>query len=155
KVATLVVLITITGYVGYHTYNSNGYEFRASIRAFQEHKNELGKENDPSNNPSDGACLRYVGIKSPLFGYCRFTDVGADETIAVIGDSHAPAAYPGIAEFWKENGRNTLLLANDGCPPYLGVPIGLNDDEKNDCKLGMEQLIGVLLAKKDIKNVYL
>ncbi|NJR72077.1 MAG: hypothetical protein HC782_03045 [Gammaproteobacteria bacterium] len=92
---------------------------------------------------------------APLFPYCRFTDAGSAETIAVIGDSHAHVAYPGIAEILYARGINTLLLANSGCPALIGAPTGINSTEKSACSKRIENLIETVIAKNDVKRIFI
>jgi peptidoglycan/LPS O-acetylase OafA/YrhL len=40
KVTVLVVLMTILGYLGFNTYDRDGYEFRNSVKSFVNNKNE-------------------------------------------------------------------------------------------------------------------
>jgi hypothetical protein len=149
KVTILVTLMTVLGCVGYHTYVEDGYQFRNSIKAFVNNKNEIIR------TPAiDDECLKYTGIKKPLFPYCRFTNVNSDETVAVIGDSHAHVAYPGIAEYLGNKGVNTVLLANSGCPPFIGSYIATNQMEKEACRDRIEQLLDAVIKKKDIKRVF-
>lgn len=87
----------------------------------------------------DNLCLQNFPIdKSPY--YCRQT---SDKTklIAVIGDSHAHALYPGIAESAESLGYGALLLANTGCPPLLGTAWGRNEAEKTICAGKIEQIL--------------
>jgi peptidoglycan/LPS O-acetylase OafA/YrhL len=149
KVTVLVILMTIVGYVGFNTYVRDGYEFRNSIKSLVNNKNELIR------TPSiDDECLKYTGLVKPLFPYCRFTNANSDETIAVIGDSHAHVAYPGISEYLRSKGMNTVLLANSGCPPFLGSYTGSNQAEKDACKDRIEQLLDTVSQHKDIKRVF-
>jgi peptidoglycan/LPS O-acetylase OafA/YrhL len=149
KVTVLVVLMTILGYVGFNTYDKDGYEFRKSIKSFVKNKNEL------IFTPAiDDECLEYTGLGKPLFAFCRFTNANSEETIAVIGDSHAHVAYPGISEYLKSKGINTVLMANSGCPPFLRVHSGTNQLEKDACKDKVEQLLNTVSQHKDIKKVF-
>lgn len=149
KVSILVVLMALLGVLGYQTYIKDGYDTRSSIKGFVNNKNELLR-----TPASDEACLSYVDLKAPLFPYCRFTNVNSDETIAVIGDSHAHVAYPGISEFLASRGKNTVLLANSGCPPFLGSPTGNNQNELDACANRVEQLLKVVESKKDVKKIF-
>lgn len=151
KTIILSALLIIIGLIGMRTYYEEGYEFRDSIKGFVNNKNELVRT--PAINDE---CLAYTGYKSPLFPYCKFTNVGALETVAVIGDSHAHVAYPGIADFLKGKGINTVLLANSGCPPFLNEPIGGdNAESQKACDDRIKQLLDVVKNKKDIKKVFL
>jgi peptidoglycan/LPS O-acetylase OafA/YrhL len=149
KVGFLVVAMAIFGALGLHTYYNEGYGSRKSISHLLNNKNELVRM-----QTMDDACLKYIGIEKPLFPYCRFSDANSLETIAVIGDSHAHVAYPGISEFLKGKGVNTIMLANSGCPPFLGVVTGKNQVEKEACKLRIEQLITIIASRKDIQKIF-
>ncbi len=149
KIWVLVVLMALMGILGYTTYIKDGYASRSRIKGFVNNTNELLR-----TPASDDACLSYVDLKSPLFPYCRFTNVSSDETVAVIGDSHAHVAYPGISEFLASRGKNTVLLANSGCPPFLGSPTGNNQTELDACTDRVEQLLKVVESKKDIKKIF-
>ncbi len=149
KVAALVGLMAIVGSVGFDTFRREGYDFRASVQGFANNKNELVRT--PATDPE---CLEYVGTTAPLFPYCRFTRAGGAETVAVIGDSHAHVAYPGIADSLRAMGINTVLLANSGCPPLLGVPIpGRTDPDPRACQHRIDELLEVVLRRGDIRRV--
>ncbi len=150
KVAILVVIMLHLGVLGYITYIKDGYDNRSSIKGFINNKKELLR-----TPASDEACLSYVSLKSPLFPYCRFTNVNSDETVAVIGDSHAHVAYAGISEFLASRGKNTVLLANSSCPPFLGSPTGNNQTELEACANRVEQLLKVIETKNDINKVFI
>lgn len=149
KAAVLIFLMIIEGYAGYKIFKNDGYEFRESIKEFANNKNELNR------TPAiDDECLKYTGLKDILFPYCRFTNVNGGETVAVIGDSHAHVAYPGISEYLKRKGVNTVLLANSGCPPFMGSYTGTNQVEKDVCRDGTEQLLHTISIHKDITRVF-
>lgn len=150
KVALLVALMCLVGLAGYATFANDGFELRSSIRGYVNNKNELIR-----TPTSEESCLDYIGIRKPLSPYCRFTDAGGGETVAVIGDSHAHVAYPGIAEFLRKEGKNTLLLANSSCPPFLGSPTGKTGAEVEACRERMEQLLEVIEGRDDIRKVFI
>lgn len=101
----------------------------------------------------DDHCLTYIDNPDPIFPYCRFSDVGADETVAIIGDSHAHAAFHGIASGLADAGLNTVLVANSGCPPLLGHPTWAPKDDKALCNRQIEELVETILSRSDIKRV--
>ncbi|HQR18315.1 MAG TPA: acyltransferase family protein [Gemmatimonadales bacterium] len=149
KVVALVGLMSLMGYVGYDTYRRDGIPSRSAVQGFANNTNELLRT--PATDP---ACLAFVGGEPPLFPYCRFTEAGGKETVAVVGDSHAHVAYPGIAEYLKAEGVNTVLLANSSCPPLLGVPIfGKSGVDRRACQDRIDQLIHVLLTHPEIRRV--
>ena len=148
KVTGLFVLMSVVGYFGYDTFIRDGYEFRSAIKGVVNNKNELVR-----TLATDSECLKFTGLKNPLFPYCRFSNASSDKTLAVIGDSHAHVAYPAIAEHLKAKGVNTLLLASSGCPPFLGSPTGKSDFEKDACSKRTNQLLDTIIENKGIERV--
>jgi peptidoglycan/LPS O-acetylase OafA/YrhL len=152
KVTVLVVLMMIIAFLGYNTYSREGYEFRSAVKNFNRNKN--GRKELEAIAEKDAGCLAYTGLSSSLFPYCRFSHAGSLETVAVIGDSHAAVAFLGISEYLKTRGMNTVLLANNACPPFLGVEGMEYESERAACKLRIEQLINTVLSRKDIKKIF-
>lgn len=97
KTFLLASIMCAIGLIGYNIYARDGYEFRQATKDYLNNKNELVRE--PNTNES---CFKYIGTKVPLFPYCKFTNLNSKHTVAIIGDSHAHVAYPGIAEYLKE-----------------------------------------------------
>jgi peptidoglycan/LPS O-acetylase OafA/YrhL len=88
---------------------------------------------------TDELCLReFPPNKAPF--YCRL-EYPQNRLIAVIGDSHAHALYPGISERAASMGYGTLLLANSGCPPLVGTTWGRNYTEEWSCAENIERII--------------
>lgn len=148
KVLVLAGLMVVVCVLGMIIFNFDGLEKRQSIAAYPNNKNELLR-----TVALDQPCLDYVGIQKPLFPYCRYHDAGAKETIAVIGDSHAHVAYPGIQDLATQAGKNTVLLANRSCPPLPGLPIPGVPQDKVECADRVEQLLSVVASKKDIQTI--
>jgi peptidoglycan/LPS O-acetylase OafA/YrhL len=147
-VTALASLMVIVGLTGFVTYDRDGYEFRSSIAKFKNRRSDLALA--PG---ADDACVQYLK-KTTSFPYCRFSDAGVAQTVAVVGDSHAYAAFPGIADYLKSRKINTVLLANSSCPPLLGVPIsGVHMSERLACKTRIDEILNAVLAHKDIKQV--
>lgn len=96
---------------------------------------------------TDAAGLRYAGIAPGTLEYCRYTDVGASRTVAVVGDSHAHFAYPGLARLGQKLGFNTVLLGRfiPGGEAYH--PERLLPQEK--------AIFAILREKRDIAQVFL
>ncbi|NDD90692.1 acyltransferase, partial [bacterium] len=88
SVSFLIAPMMAIAALGYQAYARDGFQGRASVRGFVNNKNELLRI-----SALDSECLSYVGIEKPLFPYCRFSQAGGTETVAVIGDSHAHVAY--------------------------------------------------------------
>jgi peptidoglycan/LPS O-acetylase OafA/YrhL len=148
-VVLLVLLMTIIGCIGYNLFSRNGYEFRNAIQGI-DNKNELVR------TPSvDEECIRYIGLKDRLFPYCRYSNVNGTETVAIVGDSHAHVAYPGISEYLATRGINTILLANSSCPPFKGVHTGRTQTEKDACSDRIDQILETVSHNADIKKVFI
>ncbi|CAM8670261.1 COG1835 Predicted acyltransferases [Comamonadaceae bacterium] len=146
----LMVSILVLGGLGLIIHLYDGFPHRKALMGFVDNKGELTRTPE-----SDNLCRAYVGLELPLFPYCRFTSVDSSETVAVIGDSHAHVAYPGIAEYLSRHGRNTLLLGNSSCPPFVGVFTGQSRAERESCIARIEQLLGVIEKNPEIKKVFI
>lgn len=150
KVTLLLIAMLIVGYVGFYTYKNDGLDFRTNIKEYVNNKNELAR-----TPAMDSECLHYTGLNKPLFPYCRYTDANSIETVAVIGDSHAHVAYPGIADYLKNKGINTVLMANSSCPPFLGSYTGTSQVERDACRDRIHQILDVITKNQDIRKVFI
>ncbi len=148
-VSILVILMAFVGLVGHGANVGDGYDYRGSIRGLVNNRSELIR-----TPATDQACFDYVELKTPLFNYCRYKNLNSNETVAVIGDSHAHVAYPGISEFFESRGESTVLLANSSCPPFMRSPTGNSEAEMEACNDKIEQLLGIIEKKKDIKKIF-
>jgi peptidoglycan/LPS O-acetylase OafA/YrhL len=86
--------------------------------------------------------------------YCR-KSLPQDRMVAIIGDSHAHALYPGIAEKAALWGYGSILLANSGCPPLSGTTWGRNDAEKEACAISIEKIVSAIEGDDRIVAVVL
>lgn len=94
-----------------------GFPDRANMRAFSEMKRSLS--GDPTLFNEAG--LKYTATQPKEFSFCKYRDAGKNETLVIYGDSHAHAAYAGIAKLGEQlansgdgNGFNTLCLGSNG-----------------------------------------
>lgn len=150
RTPVLIGLMTFMGCVGYSLYRLDGLPTRDSIK-------QHGKNNSYElilTPARDEECLKYIKSAKPPFPFCKFTNVNSSTTVAVIGDSHALVAYPGIAELLGRMGTNTVALANSGCPPLLGGEYGANETEKLICKHKIETLLETVRNSDDIRKVF-
>ena len=140
----------IIGFLGYITYKKKGLKFRPTIKQFVNNKEELVR-----TAAQDDQCKSYINNHNIVFDYCRYNIVssGNHQTIALIGDSHAHAAFQGLSELFAQNGINLLLLANSSCPPFVGSVTGINNQQKNKCAAKIDEIIKILIRKKEIKKV--
>jgi hypothetical protein len=81
---------------------------------------------------------------------CRRNAIAAPD-IAVLGDSHAEAVYPGLADALP--GHSVLLLGQWGCPPLRGVELRRQGDPKPDCFEPSEQVLALLQTLPSVQTV--
>lgn len=148
---TLLAAMLIVGSIGYGVYRQEGLPLRNSIAGYG--KNNF---NELMRTPAvDDACKKYIPDPSLSFPYCRFENAGGSETVAVIGDSHAHVAFPGVADILRKKEINTLLLANSGCPSLIGATTGNNKMDMQTCENGTMQLLDIVSRKRDIRKVFI
>lgn len=110
KTASLCLLITLVGYVGYNTYKRDGLPFRTRQLT------SLLSEFDWGTNSVNQVCTQAY----PDFAdqYCAKSKA-AEPTILLLGDSHSNNLYPGIAEVMKGSEDVVLNFARGGCMPSI------------------------------------
>lgn len=102
---------------------------------------------------TDDLCRRgFEQNEAPV--YCRL-NASQGRLVAVVGDSHAHALYPGIAEQAAALGYGALLLANSGCPPLSGTAWGRNEAEKSACAASIEKILSAIESDQRIAAVVL
>lgn len=136
------------GAVGYWIDHRGGLPDRSIAHLYRDNRHELAR-----TASRDAACLAYLERTAPRFDYCRRHDVGARETVALIGDSHAHAAFPGMARMLQDEGYNTVMLANSSCPPFPGAEHGATPALREECAQRTRQLLDALLTRPDIRRV--
>lgn len=146
----LLSALLLMGIVGLHAYSKDGIGSRMLVTTHADMENEL-------HRPAfiDEACKKYIHNDNPQFTYCRYNDVKGKETIAVIGDSHAHAAYTGLAESMGESGNNTVLLAMNACPTFIGGEYGSDSEQIESRKKQIDAIIKYISEKSDISKVIL
>ena len=102
---------------------------------------------------NDESCFELVGIKNPAFHYCRYNNVGGSRTIVFTGDSHVHASWKGITDYYGQRGINTLMLANQLCPPIIGAATGWNARQLDECAQGTEQIVKAISTIPSIDTV--
>lgn len=143
--ALCMALILVVAVVVWRT---GGLPGRDSVR-YAEDASALMKR-EPA---TDDSCLRsFAQNEAPV--YCRLYASG-DRLVALVGDSHAHALSPGIAERAATWGYGTLLLANSGCPPLSGTTLGRNEAEKKACAVSIERILGAIEGDRRIAAVVL
>jgi hypothetical protein len=146
KVVSLSAALAAIGAVGLVTYLADGLPGRLDRIA-------AVKEQEIRTPSRDAACRLFVGPAGDDLAYCRYTAGAGAKTIALIGDSHAHALYPGLAEVLGERGVETLLLANSGCPSFLGVRTGYGVRGEEKCAERSRTIIEFLEGRPEIRSV--
>ena len=150
KAKHLVILLFLPGVVAYSIEQTNGVETRRAVLEYNTNLDELKR-----TVAKEKECLEFLGIKESKFKYCKISAKGSNGLVAVIGDSHAHVAFPGISEGLERYGLTTILLANSSCPPFLGSPWGRNEDEKSSCSEQINEIISSVQALQKLDSVIL
>jgi hypothetical protein len=137
----LIITLMIIGGIGSCVYLFSGFAFRDSFSSYKLNQKQL-----TGIASTNKACLELFFPK-PYFPVCIYDFNGSDRTIAVIGDSHAQASYPGIRDFFIAKGFNTLVIGVNSHPSIIG---GENEDEQRRENL---QIINYVRARVDIEAV--
>lgn len=138
-VPLLLFFMIITACSGYYVWKENGLASRSSIKASLSLVNGI-----KLSIKKDSESLRYNSLNSAPYEFFRYKDNGSSETIAVFGDSHAHAAYPGLEHLAEQNGYNIALFGSSG----LLVRSTENYTHINP-------LLNLIKNKKDIKKVFI
>lgn len=134
-----------------------GYKFKAS-EGWPSRSQMASLLNNAANfkrtAAKDEACSQFLAPYEHHFFYCRHSSVSGQPIVALIGDSHAHAAYPGLAKALDAKGYGTILMANSSCPMTLGYPIkGKTKQQDQECQKHMQEIVSILKAQKKIKTV--
>lgn len=146
KTATLTVLLTVIGYVGYNTAERNGLAFRGSIKSYQSKIKDLSWD---VSTFGYAKCDEKGLNRPPSLNYCLFSKSSNDPMIAVYGDSHADHLFHGLA---KIDSANWMLIGNSSCPPVSGVHV--IGDVKN-CDVLAAKALDYLVKTQTIQTVVL
>jgi len=143
-------LMVCVGLVGYRILRADGYPSRMPPIIAE----AKSLRNSQMTNPE---CEALFGPGARRFVYCRSSRVGGvgRETVAIIGDSHANALFPGFAKEWNDRGKHVLLLGNSGCPVLRGALTGESPEQWNQCHAQIEQILKFVSSRRDIRDVFL
>lgn len=149
----LMVGVCAVGLSGVYVDKKNGLPKRGHLAYISE--TNLQFVRTPNIDPICDEYARTRLSSNRLFYYCRGQSLDKDKLIAVIGDSHAHAIYPGIAEQAQQHGYGTILLANSSCPPFVGFRWGRNTKEVNACATMIEQILHLIQNDSRIDKVFI
>jgi len=145
KIYALIICMVIVGAAGLSVFLLDGLP---DIKRFKEDTAVAKQLKIPEH--TDEAGILYTGVEKGILMYCKYTDAGAEETVAVIGDSHALAAYWGMAKLGRELGYNTVLLG------WI-LPAGevYRKSERDKVISDINTIFNVLKEKEDIRKVFI
>ncbi|MGV6851466.1 MAG: acyltransferase family protein [bacterium] len=144
----LIFLVMLLGVSGFYVYKNSGLQERSAVLAFESNLDELTR-----TVAKEDKCLNFLGLQDSKFDYCKVGSVGKEGAIAIIGDSHAHASFPGISESLEKYDITTVLLANSSCPPLEGSPWGRSDKEIRFCAERVEQILSTVEKIDNLKIV--
>jgi len=125
-----------------------GLPERPALQYFKKNEGQMVRE-----ARNDASCLAlFAGKAAPI--YCRQSHAG-ERMIALVGDSHAHVLFTGVSELAAQQGYGTLLLANSGCPPFVGAVTGRTPAEHAQCAQSIDTIIEALRKDKRIVSVVL
>lgn len=166
KVAMLVVLMAVFGFIGYSTYKRDGLAFRLQDREEfvnyfdNSYPNWLYFKKINLSSQWRSECAFFNGKKyledgkleggvtdskpiAELESTCYRRDTKFEKSVLVWGDSHAQALSPGLVKFMPGNWQ-ILQIASSGCSPNPNVYLPSTESQ---CKQSN------YFAMKTIKNV--
>ncbi|MBP5958557.1 acyltransferase [Pseudomonas anatoliensis] len=135
----LVFMMLVIGATGFAIFTNGG----APARAIAVKSTDLQPAKDiPDYRACTGAGLSGLDM-------CKEPGTVAPN-IALVGDSHADDKFPGIVA--RDTQRSWILLANNSCPPVLGVSVV---GSQPDCSRRMEAIFGWLQQQEGVRVVVL
>jgi peptidoglycan/LPS O-acetylase OafA/YrhL len=138
KALMLVVLMAVTGIVGYGCYESDGFQFR-------QNKSNVSDLVYNTKYFRSFSCPDSLRGNDDMVEFCAISS-NKQPTYAIIGDSLANDKYFGMAGVDKSH---SWLLAGKvgGCPPIYGIEV------KENCLKRSEQVIDWVANNTEIKTV--
>lgn len=153
KSSTIYLLITLVfvGVAGLFVMNNEGLPQRNHISYYMDSAVQFKR-----TSARDANCEELVSsvLKTEaIFDYCRSKNLDKNDLIAVIGDSHAHAVFPGVGNSAEKYDYGAVLFANSSCPPLVNFFWPNNVKNKEECHLKIEQILAILKKEKRIKKV--
>ncbi len=119
---------------------------------YQKNKSQLSRVSS-----TDEGCIKYMDIM-PAPVMCRFhkaSEHPGAEIVALIGDSHAHSAYPGMWQLLADKKINTLIVAHSGKPPFLGLDFGVDEVQNKKQKNDSEIILKKIGSQQEIRKVFI
>lgn len=143
KTITLIALMVAVGCVGYNCFERDGLAFRSKV------SNKNMAQLDWGKNEKNEFCRQSY----PEFGgfYCIKAKAAAP-TILLLGDSHANALYPGVAEVIADTPDNLLNLGERACLPFFDVA-SYQKGTQDVCAVIMNRALKVAEEQASLRTV--
>ena len=135
--AALLVVMVVTGFLGYNAYSRDGYSFRADIKKLEQQNNGFNWD-DIKNY--DQLVKNYP------------PDLKRD--VMLIGDSHAQAIFAGFSELFKQHQTHLQLRTGTACPPFYDLTVQ-HIGQPEECKDMMNGYLDAVIKDDAIKTVIL
>lgn len=116
-------------------------------------KNSLSLIQTKKDQKVDKACKALLFKEIGNVDYCRLNDIGSKETIALYGDSHAYALFPGISKQLEKHGFNTIMVSWGGCPLLPNVVFGIDPKHHAECLAHTQKAFSWVAENTSIKKV--
>lgn len=149
--AVLVVSMVFVGVAGAYVNQYDGLPERNHIEYYVSSSMQFTR-----TPAKDDGCIEYsrhILNQRARFDYCRSSGLESKKVIAVVGDSHAHALYPGIQKIAEKEGYGTVMLANSSCPPLVGFMWGRNEKEVLQCQEKISQIMQVLKLDTRVEKI--
>lgn len=133
----LLVMMAITGLLGYNAYSRDGYSFRAGIKKLEQQNNGFNWDDLKKYAPA--------AINDPPH---------FKRDVMLIGDSHAQAIFGGLSELFKQHQTRLQLRAGAACPPFYDLTVQ-HIGHQEECKDAMNGYLDAVINDASIKTVIL
>lgn len=149
KATVLFFGMSCCGAVGFVTLRADGFGFRksqqlAALNQFESY-----------HVPTTAKCK--AAHPEAHDNDCYESDTTFNETLLVIGDSHAQAAAQGLIEASRDGRlkKNLLVIARGGCQPFMNVESFDGQGATNECRAFMTGVIQAASRNPTITTVML
>lgn len=142
----MVVMAT----VGLVTMRAGGLPNRANVADRPKFQTPADWANAGRN--TDSSCQKahdFIGE-----GYCLIADSTRPATVVLIGDSHANQFYWGLADHYRRQAENLLMLGAAGCVPFMGVS-SHERGQRETCQTRIDAALNYALSRPEVKLVVL
>ncbi|MGZ8162846.1 MAG: acyltransferase family protein [Methylobacter sp.] len=153
-VVLLLVSMIVIGFLGYQIHSKGGLPARVNLKNIVQ-ISEGARSSKLNVTSCSQFGMRNIQDEDEWGLHCAYSSTGSHRTIAVFGDSHASAAFAGIAEILHDHSINTLLLASWGCPQFIGATISTTEQRKVLCANNTNEAINAVLANREIEKVFI